>query len=84
MIENEDRASPIMEHNVLLPASGSEVRSLNSERITDRDRPGQNRFYAKYTQVEAILISDLKFSHQNQSFICLDRRLNVYGSFFMQ
>jgi hypothetical protein len=44
----------------------------------------KNRFYAKTTQVETILISDLKFSHQNQSFICLDRRLNVYGSFFMQ
>jgi hypothetical protein len=34
MIENEDRASPIMEQNVLLlPASGSEVRSLNSSTV---------------------------------------------------
>jgi hypothetical protein len=33
MIENEDRASPIMEHNVLLPASGSEVCSLNSSTV---------------------------------------------------
>jgi hypothetical protein len=40
--------------------------------------------FTKTTQVETTLIGDLKFSHQNQSFICLERRLNVYGSFFMK